>query len=288
MATLLMCKPSYYGIEYEINPWMSRRRPADPERAARQWYDLYRALTEGAGATVELMEPVPGLPDLAFAANAGLVHGGTFVRSNFRFKERAREEPVWEAWFASQGFRVATLPQGQKFEGEGDAFIVGGTLFAGYRFRSHPAAHRTLGRLLDKRVVSLKLVDPFFYHLDTCFCPLGPDRVMYYPQAFSEASRRCIEKQFPQRIAVSAHEARRFVCNSIVIGDRVIANRGCPEAEEALATWGYRVLPVDTSEFLKAGGSAKCLALFLDPQLQAEAEDAARGNLASRLVGAHE
>lgn len=282
MATLLMCKPNYYGVEYEINPWMSRGRPTDPERAARQWYDLYRALTQAAGARVELIEPAPGLPDLVFTANAGLVHGELFVRSNFRFKERAQEEPVWETWFAARGFRVVTLPQEQKFEGEGDAFIVDKTLFAGYRFRSDPAAHETLGRLLGKPVVSLKLVDPFFYHLDTCFCPLGAGRLMYYPQAFSQASRRCIEERFPQRIAVSPEEARRFVCNSIVIEDLVVTNQGCPQAEEALAAWGYRVLTVDTSEFIKAGGSAKCLALFLDGQPQGTPRERPRATPASR------
>ena len=263
MATLLMCRPSYYGIEYEINPWMSRRRPADLRRAACQWGELYRTLVDEVGVKVELVEPVVGLPDLVFAANAGMVRDGLFIRSNFRFKERAGEEPVWEAWFASRGYRIVTLPPSQKFEGEGDAFTVGDTVYAGWRFRSHRASHDTLSRILDMPVVSLKLADPYFYHLDTCFMPLGPGRVMYYPEAFSPESRRCIEEQFPERIAVSSEEARRFVCNGIVIGDRVVTTQGCPQVERELAGWGYRVLPIDTSEFIKSGGSVKCMALVL-------------------------
>lgn len=265
MATVLMCKPDHYQVEYEINPWMSRRRPADPERASRQWYDLYRVLKDEMDVRIELVEPVRGLPDMVFTANAGLVDRDLFVRSNFRFRERRGEETWFESWFAAGGYRVVTLPRGQRFEGEGDAFIVGATVFAGYRFRSHPAAHRSLSQVLGRPVVSLKLIDPYFYHLDTCFCPLGHGQVMYYPEAFSPEGRRCIEGWFPERLAVDHEEARRFVCNAVVVGDRVVVNQGCPQAERWLAGRGFTVVPVDTSEFMKAGGSAKCLVLFLDP-----------------------
>ena len=269
MATLLMCKPSYYSIDYEINPWMSRRRPADPRRAACQWSELYRTLVDRLGAEVELIEPVNGLPDLVFAANAGLVRDNLFVPSTFRFQERAREEPVWKAWFASRGYRIITLPSRQKFEGEGDALVAGDAVYAGWRFRSHRASHDTLAGVLNMPVVSLRLVDPYYYHLDTCFMPLGSGRVMYYPEAFAPESRRCIEEHFPQRITVTGQEARRFICNSLVIGDWVVTAQGCPEAERELAAWGYRVITVDTSEFIKSGGSVKCMALFLDSGVMA-------------------
>lgn len=264
MATLLMCRPDYYGIEYEINPWMSRRRPADPRRAARQWQRLYSVLTRQLGAAVELIDPVPGLPDLVFTANAGLVDGDVVVRSNFRYKERRGEQPVFGDWFARRGLRVRAVPGRQPFEGEGDALIVDGTIFAGCRFRSTPSSHRFLEQTLGKPVVSLRLVDPYFYHLDTCFCPLGEGRLLYYPAAFSEESQRRIQRRFPQRIIAPAQEANAFACNAIVLGGAVVTSAGCPVVRRRLEEWGFEVIGVDLSEFMKAGGAAKCLALFLD------------------------
>src|SRR5918911_3841317 len=132
---ILMCPPDYYGIEYEINPWMSRSRGSTPERARRQWQTL-RDTLRGLGAAVELLEPRPGLPDLVFTANAGLVYGKRFFSSRFRHEVRARETPHFDAWFAAHGFAVKHLPAGVYFEGAGDALFCGPALFAGYRIRS--------------------------------------------------------------------------------------------------------------------------------------------------------
>ena len=264
MAKLLMCEPTHYGIEYEINPWMSRRRPADVGRAALQWTKLYETLKVQPGVAVELVPPVSGLPDLVFSANAGFVYDGIFVRSNFRYAERAPEEPVWTSWFAGAGYQALVMPHSQKFEGEGDALMSGGVVYAGWRFRSHRASHITLARLTGLPVVSLKLADPYFYHLDTCFAPLGAGRVMYFPPAFSPESRRRIERDFPERLEINEDEARNFVCNAVVLGRTVVTSAGCPVTEAALSTWGYRVIPLETSEFVKSGGSAKCMVLFLE------------------------
>ena len=263
MTTVLMCRPDFYGIEYEINPWMRRQRPADQCRAASQWHALHQALTT-LGVRVELVAPVAGLPDLVFTANAGLVHDGVAVLSNFRYPQRAGEQPVFRAWFESRGLRVVELPPSLCFEGAGDSFIVGDRLFAGYPFRGDRAAHACIGRLVDKEPVSVELVDPCFYHLDTCFAPLNDDVALYYPEAFSSTSRELLQRHFPDLIAVSSAEARRFACNVVVIGNTVVFNRGCPETEARLAERGYRCLPIPTSEFIKAGGSAKCLTLIIN------------------------
>lgn len=263
MTKLLMCKPDYFGIEYEINPWMSLKRQADREVAARQWYDLYRALRGKAGAQVELVESRPGLPDLVFTANAGLVDGDLVVRSNFRHSQRAREESVYEAWFAADGFKIWTLPPALRFEGEGDAFIVGDRIFMGYGFRTDRAAHEAVAEIVGKQAVSLELVDPYFYHLDTCFFPLDEGRAFYYPDAFSPESQRLLREHVPELLAVGPEEARRFVCNSIVIDRCVVLNGECVETKRRLEEWGYQVMMVNTSEFLKAGGGAKCMVLFL-------------------------
>src|SRR5437870_4262343 len=172
-ARILMCPADYYGIEYEINPWMRRSRGSTPERARRQWNALYETL-RGLGVTVELLAAQPGLPDLVFTANAGLVYGQRFFSSRFRHEVRARETPYFDAWFAAHGFTVEHLPGDTYFEGAGDALFCGRSLFAGYRIRSDVRGHQHLGGVLGVQVLPLELINSRFYHLDTCFCPLAP------------------------------------------------------------------------------------------------------------------
>lgn len=264
MTRILMCRPEHYGIYYEINPWMDRRRQVDRALALTQWESLYRLLTEALQVHVELLPPVPGVPDLCFTANAGLLVGDLFVSSRFRYPEREAEVPHFTAWFLERGYRVACLPQPCFFEGEGDGLICGGDLFAGYRFRSELEAHRFLGELLELRVRSLELSDPWFYHLDTCFCPLGPGQAIYYPDALSVASQRLVKETVPELIPVTPEEAHRFACNAVVIGRAVVLNRGCSHLARVLTERGYHVHEVETAEFLKAGGGPKCLVLFLE------------------------
>jgi len=260
---ILMCPPDYYGIEYEINPWMSRSRGSSPERAHGQWQTLYDTLC-GLGVTVELMEPRPGLPDLVFTANAGLVFSQRFFSSRFRHEVRARETPYFDAWFAGHGFTVEHLPEGMFFEGAGDALFCGRTLFAGYRIRSDVHGHQFLARTLRRQVLPLELVDPRFYHLDTCFCPLAPGEAIYFPAAFDAYGQRVLNTHVPRLLAVKEAEAVRFGCNAVVVGRTVIVNTGCETLAGDLRGWGYEPVAVELDEFLKAGGSAKCLTLRLD------------------------
>ena len=258
-----MCPPEYYGIEYEINPWMNRSVGSDTAVAREQWEGLRQTL-RNLGATVELMEPVPGLPDLVFTANAGLVFGDLFLSSWFRYEVRQRETPHFNAWFAAHGFRVESLPDGVYFEGAGDALFCGETLFAGYRIRSDVRGHTWIGERLRVEVLPLELVDPRFYHLDTCFCPLAPGEAIYYPGAFDDYGRSVLNEHVSRLIAVSPEEAATFSCNAVVVGKTVVLNDGAPELARTLKTAGYAVLPLPLSEFMKAGGSAKCLTLRLD------------------------
>jgi N-dimethylarginine dimethylaminohydrolase len=264
MARILMCPPDYYGIEYEINPWMDRGRGADRERAMAQWQALYETLTGPVGATVELMEPVKGLPDMVFTANAGLVAGQRFIPSRFRHSVRAGEEPHFRRWFERHGYEVVSLPEGCIFEGAGDALACGETLYAGYHFRSHVSSHRELSRLLGARVLSLELTDPHFYHLDTCFCPLGTAGAIYYPSAFDRYARQVLEASIRQPVLAEPEDATRFGCNAVVVDRHVVMNAGCLTLRERLAEAGYMVHEVDLSEYLKSGGAAKCLTLRLD------------------------
>jgi len=262
-AAILMCPPDYYGIEYEINPWMRRSNSSDDERARAQWRDLHEILA-GLGAEIRLMPAVPGLPDLVFTANAGLVWKNVIFLSRFRHAARQGETAVDDEWFRGQGFETRSVPAEWDFEGAGDALFCGDTLFGGYLIRSAAGALQWAGAQIGCRVIPLQLVDERYYHLDTCFCPLSATEALYYPPAFDEYARKVLIDTIPTLIAVTPVEAARFACNAVVVGRDVVLNTGCPELSAALARQGYRPHSTDLSEFIKAGGSAKCLTLRLD------------------------
>ncbi len=258
-----MCPPDYFAIEYEINPWMNVRVGSDATLARQQWTALCKTL-ESLGVVVELMEPERGLPDLVFTANAGLVFRDLFIGSRFRYGVRQGEAPYFESWARSRGFRVVELPPGYHFEGAGDALFCGETLIAGYRFRSDVRSHQWIGELLGVEVLPLELIDPRFYHLDTCFCPLAPDLALYYPGAFDEYGRSVLRDRISQLIEVAIEEAISFSCNAVVVGKTVILNDGAPKLAETLRDRGFGVQLLGFSEFIKSGGSAKCLTLRVD------------------------
>ena len=261
---LLMCAPAYYGIEYEINPWMSRSRQADSRRAQEQWNGLRRILEECLSLDIQLVDPRVGLPDMVFTANAGLVWKHIFIASNFRYQVRRLEGPHFESWFHERGFEVVHLPADYHFEGEGDLLKCGDLWFAGYHIRSDVLAHQKVAEIIDNEVLSLELTDDWFYHLDTCFCPLAEGQALFYPPAFDPYARSVLETNIPVLVPVAAEEATRFACNAIVSGKNIVMNDGCPRVREKLESLDFRVIETPLDEFIKAGGSAKCLALIID------------------------
>jgi N-dimethylarginine dimethylaminohydrolase len=260
---ILMCPPVFYGIEYEINPWMKRERQADHDLAIKQWNSLLAALLD-AGAKVSLQTPVRGLPDLVFTANAAMIFRRTAVLSRFRFQQRQGEEAYDAQWLAEHGFEVIPPPEKTCFEGAGDALFCGEDLFAGYRMRSDARGHQEIGARLGVRVIPLELVDPYYSHLDTCFCPLAPGVALYYPPAFDEYGQTALVGLVPELIAVERDEAEAFACNAVVVGRTVVTNTGCPKLHASLRGRGFNPVETPLSEFVKAGGSAKCLTLRLD------------------------
>jgi N-dimethylarginine dimethylaminohydrolase len=258
-----MCPPDYFGIEYEINPWMNLRVGSDAGRAREQWTALTGALND-LGVAMDLVKPVQGLPDLVFTANAGIVYRNVFIASRFRYGVRQGESPHFESWAEGRGFEVVELPEGHNFEGAGDALFCGETLFAGYRFRSDVRSHQWIGERLGVEVLPLELVDPRFYHLDTCFCPLEPHVAIYYPGAFDEYGRSVLNDRIPGLIEVAPEEAISFSCNAVVVGKVVILNAGATKLADSLAGRGFDVRALEFSEFIKSGGSAKCLTLRVD------------------------
>jgi N-dimethylarginine dimethylaminohydrolase len=266
MSRLLVCPPDYFGIEYEINPWMRLSNRVDHEQAVSQWHGLMRVLEHDIGAVVERMTPVQGLPDLVFTANAGVVHGRTAVVSRFRYSERQREEAHFEGWFRDHGFEIVTLDEKVFFEGAGDLLGFSDVWFGGYRQRSDIRAFPILSDLFKKEIIPLELVDSRFYHLDTCLCPLSGGDLLYYPAAFDRYGRDVIAERIPaeQQLVVPEHEALKFACNAVCVGKHVVLPAGCPETETRLIARGYLPHPVPLDEFMKSGGSAKCLTLALD------------------------
>ena len=260
---LLMCPPSHYGIEYEINPWMKRSRQSDAALAARQWNELRRVLAEKMPAEIHLIDAIPGLPDMVFTANAGLVWQNKFIVSNFRHEVRRGEAAHFEQWFRARGFEIVQLPEQYYFEGEGDLLRCGELWFAGYHIRSDMMAHQKVAEILDREILSLELISGWFYHLDTCFCPLSDKIALFYPPAFDDYAKTVLEEHIPDLIPVLPNEAERFACNAVVGGNNVVMNTGCPVARGKLEDLGFNVYETSLDEFLKAGGSAKCLTLIM-------------------------
>jgi lysine-ketoglutarate reductase/saccharopine dehydrogenase-like protein (TIGR00300 family) len=261
-----MCPPDHYEVDYVINPWMEGNiHKSSRETAASQWEALCALLEKEA--QVERIAAQAGLPDMVFTANAGLVLGKKFVLSRFLPRERQGEETVFKKWFKKQGFDIFELPPDLPFEGAGDALLDQhrACLWAGYGFRSELAAHPQLARWLNIEVISLRLTDPRFYHLDTCFCPLENGGLLYYPQAFDAYSNRLIEQRVPaeMRIVAGETDAVRFACNAVNLGWRIFVNQASAELRQRLAGAGFEAVETPLNEFLKAGGGAKCLTLRL-------------------------
>jgi lysine-ketoglutarate reductase/saccharopine dehydrogenase-like protein (TIGR00300 family) len=260
----LMCAPDHYDVDYVINPWMEGNiHKSSRDAAVAQWSSLYHILkTE---ATVDLVTPAQGWPDMVFTANAGLVLGDNVVLSRFRHKQRQGEEPYFKEWFAANGFNVYELPKDLPFEGAGDALFdrEGRWLWAGYGFRTELDSHPYIAKWLDTEVLSLRLIDERFYHLDTCFCPLSGGYLLYYPEAFDAYSNHLIERRIPQekRIVVEEPDAVNFACNAVNIEQTIVMNKISDSLKDKLTQIGMKVVETPLSEFLKAGGAAKCLTL---------------------------
>lgn len=265
-AELLMCAPTHYDVDYVINPWMEGNlHQASKSLACKQWSDLHAELA--SRTSVQLVEGAPGWPDMVFTANAGLKCGNRIALSRFRFEERQGEAAHFANWFKEADLLVREMPQGMFFEGEGDALFAvdGNRLWAGWGFRTALESHSLLAEWLDREVSSLRLVDSRFYHLDTCFAPLPHGEVLYFPAAFDAQSKQAIETYYSaeKRIEVSEQDANQFACNIVCLDRTLVMNHISPDLKRLLTSHGYEVIELDLSEFLKAGGAAKCLVMTL-------------------------
>lgn len=261
-----MCPPTHFGVTYDINPWMSRNVGIATVQAQRQWERLLAVLLDAGGVSVELLEPHSGVPDLVFTANAALICDRLAIVSTFRYPERRAEERRYRDHLASLGFATTAL-EGAFFEGAGDALYDRrlSLLYYGHGWRSDHAAAAQVDKLCGTRVLPLRLVDPRFYHLDTCLCPLASGHVMAFMPAFSPKSQAMLRMMLGDYlIDVDEADALAFACNAVETDDAIVLHSASAPLRRRLETAGYRVFETDLSDFHKAGGSAKCLTLKLE------------------------
>jgi N-dimethylarginine dimethylaminohydrolase len=261
--TYLMCEPRHFAVEYAINPWMDPTLPVDRDLAVRQWrglVDTYRRL----GHRVEEVEPIDGLPDMVFAANGATVAHGRVYGARFKHAERADEAPAYLRWFTSAGYQQ-TYDATYVNEGEGDLLVVGERLLAGTGFRTDPAAHIEAGEVLGLPVLTLHLIDPRYYHLDTALCVLGDNDIAYFPGAFSPESQAVLRDVFPDAVIADASDAAVLGLNAVSDGLHVVLPIEATALAAKLADRGYLPVPVSLSELRKAGGGPKCCTLELRP-----------------------
>jgi N-dimethylarginine dimethylaminohydrolase len=262
MKHYLMCEPKFFDVRYVINPWMEGNLGKVNKALARQqWQNLHDIVAKLA--SVSLIEPVAGLPDMVFTANAGLVHKHEVIVSSFLHVERKPEEKYFEQYFSAHGYSVHHLQQDTIFEGAGDAlFDSHGRLWVGSGIRSAPRAVGEIKVLLDVETVELELIDTHWYHLDTAFCPLPQGQAIAYAKAFSGKSVADLNAAFGEKIIwVSEADAKNFACNAVSIGQSIIMHKAPAELKAILTQRGFEVIEADVSEFLKAGGACKCLTL---------------------------
>jgi N-dimethylarginine dimethylaminohydrolase len=264
--TILMCRPDYFTVSYRINPWMHPEDPTDTSLAVRQWEVLYRTYLD-LGFDVHLIEPIAGLPDMVYAANGGFVLDNKAYGAKFTYVERQAEGPAYMDWFRDNGFEV-TVPENIN-EGEGDILLVGDVILAGTGFRTTTDSHRELAKLYGREVVSLELVNPSFYHLDTAVAVLDPQpgfenpNIAYLPSAFNDEGLAILRERYPDAILVNEEDAAVLGLNSFSDGYNVVIASRAKDFERQLIERGYNPIGVDLSELLLGGGGVKCCTLEL-------------------------
>lgn len=257
----LMCPPTYFDVTYKINPWMNPSKPVDTGLATAQWERIVKVYQD-LGHLVEFIEPLPGLPDMVFAANGATVFDGRFLIAKYRYSQRSAEAPAYQNWLLAHGLIQAEEPEFLN-EGQGDFLYDGLRILAGTGFRTERLSHGQVQELFGCPVVSLTLVDPRFYHLDTALAVLGAGQVMYFPPAFSSGSQLVLRRLYPDAILASVGDALAFGLNALSDGRNVVLPQTATGLIQQLRECGYHPIGVDISELLKAGGAVKCCTLEL-------------------------
>jgi len=258
--SVLMCRPEYFTVSYRINPWMHPEDPTDTSLALKQWNVLYETY-QNLGFDVQLIEGLPGLPDMVYAANGGFVVDGIAYGAKFHYPERGPEGPAYMDWFREHGFDVREPVETN--EGEGDFLLVGDTILAASGFRSDTGSHQEIAAIYGREVVSLQLINPSYYHLDTALAVIDPTTIAYLPSAFDEPSLAILRERYPDAIIATEEDASILGLNSFSDGHNVVIAERASTFARDLADRGYSPIGVDLSELLLGGGGVKCCTLEL-------------------------
>jgi len=258
--SVLMCRPEYFTVSYRINPWMHPEDPTDTSLALKQWNVLYETY-QNLGFDVQLIEGLPGLPDMVYAANGGFVVDGIAYGAKFHYPERGPEGPAYMDWFREHGFDVREPVETN--EGEGDFLLVGNTILAASGFRSDTGSHQEIAAIYGREVVSLQLINPSYYHLDTALAVIDPTTIAYLPSAFDEPSLAILRERYPDAIIATEEDASILGLNSFSDGHNVVIAERATSFARDLADRGYNPIGVDLSELLLGGGGVKCCTLEL-------------------------
>ena len=258
--SVLMCRPEYFTVSYRINPWMHPEDPTDTSLALKQWNVLYETY-QNLGFDVQLIEGLPGLPDMVYAANGGFVVDGIAYGAKFHYPERGPEGPAYMDWFREHGFDVREPVETN--EGEGDFLLVGNTILAASGFRSDTGSHQEIAAIYGREVVSLQLINPSYYHLDTALAVIDPTTIAYLPSAFDEPSLAILRERYPDAIIATEEDASILGLNSFSDGHNVVIAERATSFSRDLADRGYNPIGVDLSELLLGGGGVKCCTLEL-------------------------
>jgi len=261
---VLLCEPSQFSVDYVINPWM-RVGSVNKSVAAAQWNNLANTLTK-LGIKKEIIKPVKGLPDMVFAADQAVIKNNNLVLSNFHYPQRRSEVKKYLPWFEKQKFKIHKLPKKHFFEGSGDCVWYKDLLFTGTGFRNSPKICKFLSKYLRVETKCLELINPKFYHLDTCLFPLNDTVAFYYPPAFSQKSQKILKTLVKNLISLTDKEANNFAANSLVTDHHVIMQKGNKNFADKLKTLGYKTVEIDVSEFMKSGGGIHCLVQPLEEE----------------------
>ncbi len=258
--SVLMCRPEFFTVSYRINPWMHPEDPTDTSLALTQWNVLYETY-QNLGFDVQLIEGLPGLPDMVYAANGGFVVDGIAYGAKFHYPERGPEGPAYMDWFREHGFDVREPVETN--EGEGDFLLVGDTILAASGFRSDTGSHQEIAAIYGREVVSLQLINPSYYHLDTALAVIDPTTIAYLPSAFDEPSLAILRERYPDAIIATEEDASILGLNSFSDGHNVVIAERASTFARDLADRGYNPIGVDLSELLLGGGGVKCCTLEL-------------------------
>ncbi len=259
---ILMTPADYFGIEYEINAWMHEENQVDNAVARDQWQKVYDIYTNQLGWEVALAKPVPHLPDMVFATDCCLMLDGKILLSNFRHPERQPETAHFEEWFTANGYTGMHQAK-HRFEGGGDNLVCGDKILAGYGYRSDQEAAGELRTFFGREVISLHIIDPFFYHLDTSLAVLSNDTVAFYPGAIDEDSQKRLRAAIPNVIEATLEEAQGFGLNAVSDGHTIITSNESESLLQKYRTAGFATIGTPILEFRKSGGGVKCMTLEL-------------------------